>query len=224
VSGEVRLHSTGGGGVDEVNPGSLLLCQMGGSHCQCPGQHTTFPKGDLAITGGSTGATVKLIGLSDCPTIPAQSCAGLFSLSDFPGATLLMTNEIAPLSFCEYSNTDYPGPDAVPPYPPVIDGGVSLATFGSATMAHQYFLTQLSHCHGCGGLIGVGDEAAGTNVFQEETNHRYPDAPSYELPGRESFARIDNDIVTVTIWPAKGDPTFALLRKAIGELLATVKK
>jgi hypothetical protein len=214
--GEVRLRSTGaGGGVEEVNPGAMTLCESGGKQCDCPGRHITFPKGDLAITAGPNGGQVELIGMSDCPAIPPRVCTGLLALSDFPGATSEQALDIPPLSGCTFSTAEPPeGFSGMAP--PDLVGGLDVVTLPNVTTAHEYFLTQFYHCHRCGPIPGIGDEAYLTTFTEEE---EVGDVYS----GNIGFARIDNDIVTVQLITRRSEAVPELLRLVIAELLATVK-
>jgi hypothetical protein len=80
VSGNVRLHSTSGGSVDEVDPKQLQLCSDP-KGCNCPGEsnhYEDFQRGDLAVAGGPTGGEVKLTPHKPCEELlPAHSCQGL---------------------------------------------------------------------------------------------------------------------------------------------------
>lgn len=80
VRGNVRIHSTSGGSVNEVDPHELLLC-ANLTVCSCPGQpnrYLKFQRGDVAITGGPTGGEVRLIPREPCEKlIGAPSCAVL---------------------------------------------------------------------------------------------------------------------------------------------------
>jgi hypothetical protein len=82
-SGNARLRSTDGDDVNDTDIGDLSLCtDDGGGNCGCPNQATSqlqpFHTGDLAITGGQSGATVTLT--SGC----APPCDELLSSSAFP--------------------------------------------------------------------------------------------------------------------------------------------
>jgi hypothetical protein len=78
--GNVRIHSTSGGSVNEVDPQELLLC-ANLKVCSCPGQpnrYLEFQKGDLAITGGPTGGEVRLVARGPCEKLIAGiNCAVL---------------------------------------------------------------------------------------------------------------------------------------------------
>jgi hypothetical protein len=213
--GEVRLHATGGGGSDVVNPGAIMLCEHGGKGCDCPGRHITFPKGDLAITGGTEGGQVELIGMADCPALPPRACSGLLPLSEFPGATSERVLNIAPLSACTFSTAE-PEEGFAGMQPPDLVGGVDLVTLGNATMAHEYFVKQFEHCHRCSPLQGIGDEAYLSEFTEEEDIGTV-------YTGYIGFARIDNDIVTIQIVTRRGTAIPELLRLVIAELLAEVK-
>lgn len=215
TGGEVRLHETGGGGSDVINPGAVTLCEHGGKGCDCPGRHITFPRGDLAITGGPEGGQVVLIGMGDCPALPPRACTGLLPRSDFPGATSEQVLNIAPLSACTFSTTEPEEGFAGTP-PPDLVGGVDLVTLGSATMAHEYFVKQFEHCHRCSPFPGIGDEAYLTEFTEEEDIDTL-------YTGYIGFARIDNDIVTIQLVTRRGTAVPELLRLVIAELLAEAK-
>lgn len=214
-AGEVRLHATGGGGSDVINPGAVTLCEHGGKGCDCPGRHITFPKGDLAITGGPEGGQVELIGMRDCPALPPRACTGLLPLNDFPGATSEHVLDIAPLSACTFATAEPEEGFAGMP-PPDVVGGVDLVTLGNATMAHEYFVKQFEHCHRCSPLLGIGDEAYLSEFTEEEDIGTV-------YTGYVGFARIDNDIVTIQIVTRRGTAVPELLRLVIAELLAEAK-
>jgi len=80
VKGNVRIHSTDGGKVNEVDPHELLLC-ANLTVCSCPGQpnrYLKFQRGDLAITGGPTGGEVRLTPREPCEKlIGGINCAVL---------------------------------------------------------------------------------------------------------------------------------------------------
>ncbi|HME05015.1 MAG TPA: hypothetical protein VKG38_18480, partial [Solirubrobacteraceae bacterium] len=80
IRGNVRIHSTSGGSVNEVDPQELLLCSNL-TVCSCPGQpnrYLQFQKGDLAITGGPTGGEVRLTPREPCEKLLAGiNCAVL---------------------------------------------------------------------------------------------------------------------------------------------------
>ncbi len=213
LSGVVRLHATSGGSsVDEVNPGDVTLCKSGGRSCDCPGTHLTFPRGDIAISGGPQGGKVELIGMSDCPAIPARTCAELLTLHDFPGAATEQSTTINTFSTCGFFRPE--PPDTAPPPPPSdLAGGLVVDTLPSATVAHKYFVMQ---CPFCTAFAGVGDEAHLRSAREEEDI-------GYFYTAAILSARIDNDVVTVTAVPGTGDTVTTLLRRVIAELLATRK-
>jgi hypothetical protein len=89
-SGYVRLRSTSGGHVDAVEPKQVLLCSdpKGYSCPSRPSQFQEFQRGDLAITGGPTGGSVKLVRRKPCEVLlPALSCLTLL-----PGFTQLISS------------------------------------------------------------------------------------------------------------------------------------
>ncbi len=90
TSGDVRLRATGGGSVDALNPGRLLLC-TDPAGCKCPSIHyTQFQRGDLAITGGPSGGSVKLVRLKTCESLlGAVSCQTLLPGFTAPVAAAL---------------------------------------------------------------------------------------------------------------------------------------
>ena len=89
----LRLHSTGGGDVNEVNPGDIDLCSDAHG-CNCPGQPATdlplFKKGDLALSDGSSAGHVWLIPRKRCETLlPERSCEKLLPGFELPVAQTL---------------------------------------------------------------------------------------------------------------------------------------
>jgi hypothetical protein len=80
LKGNVRLRSTSGGSVDEVDPAQVLLCSAA-KGCSCPSRPNHYPKfqkGDLAITGGGGGGEVELVARAPCEVLlPAVSCTTL---------------------------------------------------------------------------------------------------------------------------------------------------
>jgi len=79
-SGYLRVHSTSGGKVNEVVSSQLLLCSDP-KGCSCPSRPShfqEFQRGDLALTGGSTGGSVKLVKRKPCEVLlPPVSCLTL---------------------------------------------------------------------------------------------------------------------------------------------------
>ena len=79
-SGNVRLRSTSGGSVDEVDQKQVLLCSDP-KGCSCPlrpNHYDQFQTGDLAIAGGPTGGEVKLAVRKPCEVLlPAVACETL---------------------------------------------------------------------------------------------------------------------------------------------------
>ena len=213
--GEVRLHVTGGGGSDVINPGAVTLCEHGGRGCDCPGRHITFAKGDLAITGGPEAGQVDLIGMGDCPALATRACTGLLALNNFPGATSEQVLDIAPLSACTFSTAEPEEGFAGMP-PPDVVGGLDLVTLKNATVAHEYFVTQFGHCRRCSPLPGIGEEAYLTEFTEEEDIGTL-------YTGYSGFARIDNDIVTIQSVTRRGTAVPELLRLVIAELLTAAK-
>ncbi|HYM46546.1 MAG TPA: hypothetical protein VES65_10380 [Solirubrobacteraceae bacterium] len=89
-SGHLRVHSTSGGKVNEVVASQLLLCSDP-KGCSCPSRPShfeEFQRGDLAITGGPTGGSVKLVKRKPCEVLlPPVSCLTLL-----PGFGPLITS------------------------------------------------------------------------------------------------------------------------------------
>jgi len=134
--------------------------------------------------------------------LPAEGCLGLFSETDFPGATTENTGTVGVLSSCVYGETTEP----------TIVGSVSVATLSSTDEAHTYFLRQAANCAGtCAELPGVGDEAAGGPVTEMDAGQSYP--------GWEGFVRVDNCIITVATWPGTPAGVEALLERAAEEIV-----
>jgi hypothetical protein len=88
--GHVRLRSTGVGDVDALNPTRLLLCSDPAG-CKCPTSHDVqFQRGDLAVTGGTTGGSVRLVRMKSCETLlVAVHCEGLLPGFSVPGPQIL---------------------------------------------------------------------------------------------------------------------------------------
>ncbi len=91
VSGaDVRLHSTAGGDVNEVDTGGLDLCSDAHG-CDCPGQPPTkaapFKQGDLALGGEVSGGHVWLIPRKRCETLlAARTCEKLLPGFELPSS------------------------------------------------------------------------------------------------------------------------------------------
>ncbi len=119
---QVRVGSTKGPHLDTVVTGSrpLILCKTQQACASCPGAKK-FKGGDLAIAGGPTGETVKLVG--DC-LLPPRSCAGLLPLSTFPSVG-----------------------GEEPAYPPGSSmGGVDIGGYGVVTEGAYGFGSSSSEC------------------------------------------------------------------------------
>jgi hypothetical protein len=80
VKGNVRLRSTSGGEVNAIDPTQILLCSDP-KGCNCPSRPSHFEQfktGDLAITGATTGAEVRITPRKPCEVLlPGRSCEGL---------------------------------------------------------------------------------------------------------------------------------------------------
>jgi hypothetical protein len=80
VKGSMRLRSTSGPHLNEVDPGQLLLCSDP-KGCSCPTAPNRFPRfdrGALSLTGGPTGGEVKLVARKPCEVLlPGVSCETL---------------------------------------------------------------------------------------------------------------------------------------------------
>jgi len=163
-----------------------------------------------------SGSTPPATGL-----LPAEPCLGLFTPSDFPGATTSQTSTVGVLSTCVYGELGSP---------PIV-GIVSLATLPTVADAETFFNTQVTNCAArCAPLPqGIGDEAAGGSVIET------PNSGGTTYPGFLGFERVDNDILTVATYPgtaasvedllSQGDVallsgTSMARRPVIGDLLA----
>jgi len=85
LSGHARLHAAQGeGDADVTDPDGVSFCAQR-APCSCPGNTAQTSgellKGDLAITGGPTGGSVKL-SFGGCDLKP-RPCVGLLPTSDF---------------------------------------------------------------------------------------------------------------------------------------------
>ena len=220
LTGNVRIRSTDTDGVNEVIPNSLAVCRPGVSACRCPQESSLehFENGNLAITGGPEGASLKVVGLSleqFCNhVLPARPCTGLLALSEFPKATQVTEGQVGPLATCIYSDSSTP-PEGLSPPPPPIVGEVFLVTLPSEQAAREYFTEEFRHCPGpgCGILVRIGDEAY-TGKFNETIGETV-------YPGHRGFARVSNDIITIGYWANDRDATPLLLSRAIEVLCPT---
>jgi hypothetical protein len=174
LSGHARLRSTAGGSVNEVDPNGVMICGQA-SGCSCPGNptqiHGMFTEGDLAITGGPTGGSVRL-SAGPCDLQP-RSCVGLLPTTDF--------TETPVIDGADYSNGDLtevptanPGQcqaqyivtgspaDGSPTLATTEAGIYSISTYPDATAAQQAFQTLLD-ATGWNTedqpVAGIGDEA-----------------------------------------------------------------
>ena len=154
----------------------------------------TFCKPQQSSPGPPTGTTGLL---------PAESCIGLFSASDFPGATTENTSTLGVLTSCVYGETTEP---------PIV-GAVSVATLSSAAEAQTYFMRQASNCAGgCAPIQGIGDEAQGGVVTEMDQGKSFP--------GWEGFVRVDNVILSVATFPGNAGGVEALMSRAAAEIVA----
>jgi len=96
TSGNVRLRSTAGGSVDVVNPKQVLLCSDS-KGCSCPtrpNHYERFQRGDLAITGGSTGGSVRLVRRRPCEVLLLPLACHVL----LPGYTIPIHQHVEPLT------------------------------------------------------------------------------------------------------------------------------
>ena len=95
TSGYVRLRSTAGGSVDAVNPKQVLVCSDS-KGCSCPtrpNHYERFERGDLAITGGSTGGSVRLVRRRPCEVLLLPVACHVL----LPGYTIPIHQHVEPL-------------------------------------------------------------------------------------------------------------------------------
>lgn len=85
-AGNARIRSTSGPGVNQIITGHVVLCGGSGKECECPTspvRFSRFSRGDLAITGGSTGAVVDVVRRKPCdvllPLVPCEKLLPGFS-------------------------------------------------------------------------------------------------------------------------------------------------
>ena len=135
--------------------------------------------------------------------LPEEPCRGLFSLSDFPGATLVQSNKIGPYSGCVYASYGLSSPGS-PPFAQV------LLWTGLPTVAdaQTLFNSLAAHC-ACAPLHGIGDEAVGGPLATEKG-----------IPGWKGTMRVDNDVLVVGSWPGTARSVEKLLSKGEAELLS----
>jgi hypothetical protein len=182
LSGHARIHALAGeGNADVTDPDGVSLCAERGG-CSCPDKEMQTSgellKGDLAITGGPTGGSVKLSS-GGCDLKP-RPCVGLLPTSDFqtapppadwPAGTYTYTT--TPMTEVPTANPGQCGVDytltvtvggafSVGPTNEVA-GIYSLNTFEDAAAAQQA-LAKVVGDWGETPVSGIGDEAyVGTN-------------------------------------------------------------
>jgi hypothetical protein len=200
LAGHARIHAADGeGNVNAVDPAGVSFCALRAG-CSCPGspvqRSDLILQGDLAVTGGPTGAKVELESRG-CDLKP-RPCSGLVPNSDFteiPGdydpSTGLGAKD-GPLydvlgpqpdqCIVEYNVTAYLV--VGPTYSTVRSGIYSLNTLSSDTDAHKTIMNAANALH-LTAVSGIGDEA-------------------YVAPAL-GFVRVRNDVFTIS-WLAPGIP------------------
>jgi len=206
------------------------FCTSAPGTCVCPAGTTGTPPATQPLTplpealgltadpANPAGASGKIVAVSlddycksgpaTGPTglLPEEPCLGLFSLSDFPGATSVDSgNPSGVLSTCVYA--DYAGP-------PPIAGQVLLDTLPTVADAQTLFNGLAARCAACAPLHGIGDEAVGGPVVET------PTTGGTTYPGWEGFERVDNDILTIATYPGTAASVEKLLSKGDAELLS----
>jgi len=177
LSGHARIHAVQGeGNANVTDPDDVSFCAQRDG-CSCPGKPVQTSdellKGDLAITGGTTGGSVKLSS-GGCDLKP-RACVGLLPASDFqtapppadwPAGTYTYTT--TPLTEVPTANAGQCGVDytltvaitgafTVGPTAEVA-GIYSLNTFKDAAAAQQALASVIGNW-GESPVSGIGDEA-----------------------------------------------------------------
>jgi hypothetical protein len=177
LSGHARIHAVQGeGNANVVDPDDVSFCAQRNG-CSCPGNPVQTSdellKGDLAITGGTTGGSVKLSS-GGCDLKP-RACVGLLPTSDFqtapppadwPAGTYTYTT--TPLTEVLTANAGQCGVDytvtvaitgAFTVGPSAAVAGIySLNTFKDAAAAQQALASVIGNWDESP-VSGIGDEA-----------------------------------------------------------------
>jgi hypothetical protein len=227
ISGYARLGLT----QNYTDLHDAWFCTSGPGMCVCPAGTTGTPPpaqplmlpAKLGLTADPAnpqlGASGKIVAVSldeycksgpaTGPTgvLPEEPCLGLFSLSDFPGATTVDSgNPSGVLSTCVYG-----GPTLKPP----IVGIVALQTLPTVADAQTLFNSLAALCAAtCAPLHGIGDEAVGGPVVEE------PNSGGTTYPGWRGQERVDNDILTIATYPGTAASVEDLLSQGDAALLS----
>jgi hypothetical protein len=222
VSGaHVRVRSTSGGSVNEVEPGTLELCSHPGG-CSCPSQPATrtddFKEGNLAIAGGPTGGRVYLIPRTRCETLlPARSCENLLPGFAIPIAPTLeqASGQKLAIESGDPSIGDYTYVCLFPVAKgnatensegeSVFDGvsavDVYVKRFGTVAEAEREFMLPPGlpdQSFGPGPVSGVGDEAAISSAEETASNGE-------KMYASDAIVRVRNVIAGFSIISGGGD-------------------
>jgi hypothetical protein len=201
------------------------FCTGGGGSCVCPSGTTGTPPATQPLTlpdalgltadpANPEGASGKIVAVSldhyctpgpATGLLPEEPCRGLFSLSDFPGATIVDSNTTGPYSGCVYASDALSSPGS-PPFAQV------LLWTGLPTVADaQTLFDGLARICApqCAPLHGIGDEAVGGPLPTEKG-----------IPGWKGYERVDNDVLVVASWPGTARSVEKLLSQGDAELLS----
>ena len=222
VSGaHVRLRSTNGGSVNEVEPGEIDLCSNSGG-CSCPSQPGTktepFKEGNLAIAGGPTGGHVFLIPRKRCETLlPARSCENLLpgftipiapTLEQATGARLAIESGdpaigdytyVCLFSVAKGDSVENSAGESVFDGVSAVD--VYVKRFGTVSEAEREFIIPPAlpdQSFGPGPAPGIGDEA-GISTAEETTSN------GEKMYASEAIVRVRNVIAGFSIISGGGD-------------------
>jgi hypothetical protein len=217
----VRLRSTNGGSVNEVEPGEIDLCSNPHG-CSCPGQSSTriddFKEGNLAIGGGPTGGHVLLIPRTRCETLlPGRSCENLLPGFDLPigqvleqasGAKLaiesgdLAIGDVTYVCLVPVAKGDELENSAGES---VFDGVTAVDVYvkrlGTLALAEREFIvppTLPDQSYGPGLVPGIGDEAAISTAQETASNGE-------TMYASDAIVRVRNVIAGFSIISGGGD-------------------
>jgi hypothetical protein len=236
--GSARVHSKDGGDVNKVMAGSVRVCSS--THgCDCPGgppsDYPQMREGYLAITGGTTGALVRLIPLARCETlVGAVSCEHL--LPGFSNEPEKVAGAAAGVHFaieggnhaageftyvCLFQEKGYlEGPETEEYFHGVIAVSVSVSRFPAEGDAIRQMQTYTTYPGPSGPVpyvpvAGAGEDARLANVGATTGAHGEPECAS------AGAIRVHNVVATFSLAgdeEACGGPAEALLRTIAGEL------
>lgn len=217
----VRLRSTNGGSVNEVEPGEIDLCSDPHG-CSCPGQPSSktepFREGNLAIGGGPTGGHVFLIPRKRCETLlPARSCENLLpgftipiapTLEQASGQSLALESGdhaigeytyVCLFSVAKGDSVENSAGESVFDGVSAVD--VYVKRFGTIAEAEREFIVPPAfpgQISGSGFAPGIGDEAAISTAEETASNGE-------KMYASEAIVRVRNVIAGFSIISGGGD-------------------